>query len=73
MLYYSSAVYVSYTVQGETGALTHDRSQAVKPAGSSFCSVNQTHHGPVCSAVFGSSGSAGLSWITGITRLVIHC
>lgn len=25
MLYYSSAVYVSYSVQGETGALTHNR------------------------------------------------
>lgn len=29
-LYYSSAMRVSYTVQGETGALIHDKGQAVK-------------------------------------------
>lgn len=40
-------VRVSYTVQGETGLLTHYKGQAIKTVDSSLCSLSDTNHSPV--------------------------
>lgn len=65
-------MFVSYTVQGETGVLTQDKGQAIKAAGSSFYSVNQLSEGlhQEVNSVWTCLTEHEQSWITGVTQLL---